>query len=133
MVAICAPIYYHPEHAWCGREWAAMDGLSRRRLENAPFRAIIPIIMRERDNLPEPVAATQYVDFSREAVQGRRFYSTREFRAKMVQVVDRIEQVARVIVGSGMRANCDAFVIPEESAFAATEIKPQQFPFRGGH
>jgi hypothetical protein len=34
MVAICAPIYYHPAHEWCGLEWAAMAMLGQRRLPN---------------------------------------------------------------------------------------------------
>jgi hypothetical protein len=25
LVAVCAPIYFHPVHEWCGLEWAAMD------------------------------------------------------------------------------------------------------------
>src|SRR5262245_25005263 len=49
MVSICAPIYYHSSHKWCGLEWAAMDMLSQRRLVGEGVKAIIPIIVRIRD------------------------------------------------------------------------------------
>src|SRR6185295_11253799 len=31
MVAICHPMYYHPQHEWCGLEWAAMALLGEQR------------------------------------------------------------------------------------------------------
>src|ERR1051325_158315 len=49
MVAICAGIYYHPSHNWCGLEWAAMDALGRRRLRDSDLLAIFPMMLkRER-------------------------------------------------------------------------------------
>jgi hypothetical protein len=130
MVAICAPIYYHPSHPWCGFEWAAMESLGEQRLKPEQYRTIIPIILRERGSLPTVVSKLQFVDFSKTSVQGRHYYRTREFRAKIIEVIGRIEEIAEALVRHNQRANCDEFVLPTASAFADLAIPSQQLPFR---
>jgi hypothetical protein len=74
MVAICAPIYYRPEHNWCGLEWAAMEQLSSTRLRGHDFKTIIPVMVRKSDPLPSVVSRVQYIDLSKVQLQGRRYY-----------------------------------------------------------
>jgi len=130
MVAICAPIYYDPSHTWCGLEWAAMELLGDRRLNGETYRAIIPIVLRQRSGVPGPVAKFQYVDFSKTSVQGRHYFSTIEFRKQMGQVVERIEQIAETIARLERRPDCESFAFPTESAFAHLLVPPQKLPFR---
>src|SRR5262249_49373094 len=52
MVAVCAPIYYRPEHPWCGREYQAMLSLSE--IRQVP--TVLPILVRRFPNYPLPSA-----------------------------------------------------------------------------
>ena len=128
MVAICAPIYYRPEHNWCGLEWAAMDLLSSTRLQGAEFGAIIPVMIRKSDPLPKAVSRVQYIDFSRVTIQGRRFFKFPESRLKIQEIVSRIEQIAVRLWQSGSRANCDLFQFPTKSAFSDYASPIEHFP-----
>jgi hypothetical protein len=128
MVAICAPIYYRPEHDWCGLEWAAMEQLSLCRLRGSEFRAIIPVIVRKSEPLPAAVAGVQYIDLSRVTLLGRRYFTFPEFRKKIQVIVGQIEQIAEELWRSDARANCDSFQFPTKSAFADYSIPPQRFP-----
>jgi len=128
MVAICAPIYYRPEHHWCGLEWAAMELISLTRLRGKNFKTIIPLIYRGSDNLPVAVSRIQYIDVSRVSLLGRRYYSQQEFRGKILQIVDRVEQIAEELWRSRIRAECDAFPFPTESAFSDYSAPAQPFP-----
>lgn len=130
MVAICAPIYYHPSHKWCGLEWAAMDILSESRLPGEDFKAIIPVILRQREPLPSPMAEIQFIDLSRVTICGRRYYSTQEFRQRIIEIAERIEKVAFVVARNGALADCKQFQLPTESAFSGYVGQGQPFPFR---
>jgi hypothetical protein len=131
MVSICAPIYYHPSHRWCGLEWAAMDRLSQERLPDVDFKAIIPVLLRKEDPLPREVQEVQYIDFSRVIIRGRRYYRTQDFRRKTVEIVNRIEQVARTLADNQRIADCEDFDLPTTPAFADYHARTQPFPFRG--
>jgi hypothetical protein len=128
MVAICAPIYYRPEHLWCGLEWAAMEQLSLTRLQGKGFKTIIPVMVRKSDPLPTAVSRIQYIDVSRVTIQGRRFFKQIEFRSKIQEIVTRIEQIAEELWRSKSRAECDIFQFPTESAFAEYIHPTQAFP-----
>jgi hypothetical protein len=128
MVAICAPIYYRPEHGWCGREWAAMEKMSAKRLPGQTFSTIIPLMYKKSDPLPPAVSRIQYVDVSRVILQGRRYYSQPEFRGKIQQIVGRIEQIAEEIFRNRTQAESETFPFPEESAFLEYSPPAQQFP-----
>jgi len=130
MVAICAPIYYHPVHHWCGLEWAAMDLLNTHRIPRAEFHSIIPVMVRGGDVLPDAVSRLQYVDVSGVATTGRRYFHTKEFRLKLGEIVQRIESVANALVSQKTIAGCDQFEFPKKSAFLGYTNKPQPFPFR---
>src|SRR5204862_7890199 len=64
MVAVCAQVYFHPDRPWCGREWAAMEHLSRKRLGGKDFYTIIPLVYRETRPMPPVSAKVQYIDIS---------------------------------------------------------------------
>jgi hypothetical protein len=128
MVAICVPMYYRPEHLWCGLEWAAMEQLSLTRLPGKDFKTIIPLMVRLSDSLPKVVSRIQYIDVSRVMLQGRRYYNQREFRGKIHEIVTRIEQIAEELWRSKSRAECDLFQFPKESAFAEYVLPAQGFP-----
>jgi hypothetical protein len=128
MVAICAPIYYRPEHRWCGLEWAAMEHLSSTRLRGCDFKAIIPVMVRMSDPLPQVVSNIQYIDVSRMTLQGRRYFAYPEFRRKINEIVGRIEQIAEELWRREHRAECDLFQFPAESAFLNYTVPAQRFP-----
>lgn len=130
MVSICAPIYFHPSHRWCGIEWAAMAGLSKRRLLTEDVFAIIPILLRTGYDLPPAVTKIQYVDFSRILVRGTSYYRTNDFREKVKKVVDQIEVIAKLIVENNAEPNCMGFPVPADSAFADYDPRPLALPFR---
>lgn len=130
MVAICAPIYYHPAYEQCGLEWAAMDMLSGSRLPGEDFKAIIPVILRHRGSLPNPVAEIRCIDFSRVTARGRRYYNSTDFRQKIMEVCEQIERIAFVMACNGVLASCEQFQLPTESAFSNYEAGRQPFPFR---
>ena len=117
MVAICTPMYYRPEHRWCGLEWAAMEQLSSMRLRGRDFKAIIPLIVRTSDALPPALSRFQYIDVSRVTLLGRRYFTLPEFRGKIQQIVTRIEQIAEALWRDQVMAECDLFQFPKESAF----------------
>jgi hypothetical protein len=128
MVAICAPIYYRPEHQWCGLEWAAMEHLSSIRLPGRDLTAIIPVMVRRSDPLPSAISGVQYIDFSRVTIQGRRYFTFPEFRRKIHQIVTHIELVAEELWRNNSRANCDLFQFPSKSAFSDYTVPAQRFP-----
>jgi hypothetical protein len=130
MVAICAPIYFHPKHRWCGLEWAAMDLLGRLRLMGEDLGAIIPVVYRETKPQPGALEPIQYIDISRVTVCGRRYYNTQEFRRKMIEVGETIEQIALALARRGTRARCEEFEFPSDPAFLDYEARSQPFPFR---
>jgi hypothetical protein len=128
MVAICAPIYYRPEHRWCGLEWAAMEHLGSTRLRGCDFKAIIPVMVRKSDPLPQVVSKIQYIDVSRMTLQGRRYFAYPEFRRKIAEIVVRIEQIAEELWRGQCGADCDLFQFPTESAFSDYSVLTQRFP-----
>jgi hypothetical protein len=131
MVAICAPIYYHSVHKWCGLEWAGMDMLSRIRFPNEDFTSVIPVIVRTSDTLPKSVSKKQYIDISRVLIQGRRYYTTIEFRKKVEEILKQIQKIASCIAKYQIKANCEEFKLPAESAFLDYHTENQSLPFRG--
>lgn len=128
MVAICVPIYYDPSHPWCGLEWAAMDVLNRRRVSRSEFNSIIPVMVRT-GNLPAAVSEIQPVDVSGVLTSGARYFSTKPFRQKLEEIMQRIESVADELARQRAIAGCDQFDFPKQSAFAGYTTKPQSFPF----
>jgi len=129
MVAICAPIYYHPSHVWCGLEWAAMSMLGQKRLPNEETKAIIPIMIRV-SNVPSVVSQFQYVDLSSVTIRGRRYYNTQEFKSKVKQITNSIERIAAALATNQAKPHCDQFQFPSCSAFADYQPQSQPLPFR---
>jgi hypothetical protein len=130
MVAICAPIYYHPSHEWCGLEWAAMNMLSDKRMPDVSFRAIIPVIVRASDPFPNAISKIQVIDFSKITVRGPRYYATQEYKTKILEIVNRIEEIAEAIVFNQAKPLCDEFQLPKTSAFLDYHTTSQPFPLR---
>lgn len=131
MVAICADIYYHPSHPWCGREWAAMDSLGGRRLRGSGLRAIVPLMFKAGKSVPDVVRAPNWSDVSG-ASASRRYYSTRAFNNCINEVVTHIERVAEVIAERQALSRCKRFSLPAESAFAEWQAERPGFPLTGG-
>lgn len=130
MVSLCAPIYYHPSHKWCGLEWAAMAGLSKKRLPKEDYNTIIPILIKQGE-LPGAVSAVQYIDFSPVVIRGRSYYQSMDFKNKIHQIVERIEAIAAAFEKNNSMPDCDDFKLPPKSAFHDYEIKSLGLPFRG--
>jgi hypothetical protein len=130
MVAICAPIYFHPSHEWCGREWAAMTMLGQSRLPDEDLQAIIPTLVKVREPLPNAVQESQAIDLSRVIICGRRYFSTQEFRTKAMAISENILEIAGALKRDEIQVDCEKFQIPAESAFLDYTSKQQPFPFR---
>jgi TIR domain len=130
MVALCAPIYYHPAHRRCGLEWAAMWHLEGERLRSADDHAIIPLIFRGPNNVPEAVSRIQHIDISRVTTLGRRYYNTQEFRTKIGEVTDRIISTALRIACNQASTKCEEFNFPATSAFHGYQPVSPSAPFR---
>ncbi|MBZ5491472.1 MAG: toll/interleukin-1 receptor domain-containing protein [Acidobacteriia bacterium] len=124
MIAICAPIYYHPMHDWCGREWAAMEQLGECRLKGQDHKTIIPVLFKKSEPLPNAVSKIQYIDITNVILQGRRYYTIQEFRKKVESIVERVRRIALHIGENQIKANCEKFEIPEKSAFADYKGSP---------
>lgn len=120
MVAVLAPIYLEEEHEWCGREWAAMAGLGDNRLPNTAIKPIIPVFFRKTE-LPREAGARQPLDLSRISLKGRRYYSTQEFRAAILKIIDQIVEIASLIHSNHVRAEVDNFVLPDRSPFKRSQ------------
>ena len=129
MAALCAGIYYHPKHKWCGLEWAAMDYLCERRLPGSNLRTIIPLIVKVEPSIPEVVLKTQCIDISRVLLQGRRYFTTKEFRVRIREVVSHIEAVALAIASNQAFTNCQKVQFPTTSAFINWQPVKQDAPF----
>ena len=130
MVAVCSPIYYHPSHNWCGLEWAAMDRLSKQRLTGQDFNSIIPVLLKRGDFLPKSVLDIQYIDLSPVLLRGRAYYNTQDFRAKIMEITNRIDQIAEAIVNKKSMPDCEKFILPKQSAFQNYQPVKQHAPFR---
>lgn len=130
MVAICAPIYYHPAHKMCGLEWAAMEMLGQRRLPNEEIKAIIPVMVRASNALPSAMSKVQFIDLSGVTVRGRRYYTTQEFRGKVKRIIESIEKIATALAHNQSKPNCDRFQFPSSSAFGDYHPQSQPLPFR---
>jgi hypothetical protein len=131
MVAICAGIYYHPSHKWCGLEWAAMESLGQRRLPDNELRTIIPLMFRVETTIPSAVSKIQYIDISRSTLSGRGSYTSVAFKQHIIQVVGHIGKVAKAIVQNQAVTDCSQFEFPDESAFVDWYPADQAFPFHG--
>jgi len=131
MVAICAGIYYHPSHRWCGLEWAAMDALGRRRLRNSDLLPIFPLMLKRERSVPPAVRTPQWADVSGAALS-RRYYRTKSFYRSIEDVVGHIERVAEAIQARNERCGCGQFDFPQTSAFAEWQAQGQEFPLTGG-
>lgn len=131
MIAICAGIYYHPAHKWCGLEWAAMDSLNQTRLPGHDLETIIPLMIRVETPIPAAVSRIQFIDISRATLLGRNYYRTKEFRMHIKRVTGHIEKVAEAVALIGARTDCNHFEFPSESAFTDWYPADQAFPFHG--
>jgi hypothetical protein len=123
MVAVLAPIYLEEEHAWCGRELAAMAKLGHLRLPNTTMKPIIPVLFRQTA-LPYEVAAHQAIDLSRISLKGRRYYSTEEFRSAIMKIVAQIIQIAILIRTNECRADRGHFKFPSRPRFLSAPVQP---------
>jgi hypothetical protein len=129
MVALCAPIYFHPAHKWCGLEWAAMDSLCDQRLSAEGVRTIIPLIIRVSEPLPPAVSKVQYIDISQLTLTST-YHKNRKFRLHIEQVVNKIEKVASATVEHNAVVDCANFEVPAAPAFANWLPPVQPPPFR---
>lgn len=130
MVAICAPIYYHPAHEWCGLEWAAMATLGQKRLPTDETHGIIPLLIRRSAVLPKAISRIQHIDLSSLTVRGRRYYTTQEFKVKVNEIGDTIERIAAALAQNQSEPNCENFQFPSSSAFSDYQPQTQPLPFR---
>lgn len=117
MIALCVPMYAHPQHAWCGREWAAMEELARQRLPGGP-NPIFPVRLGELD-LPSEITRIQVCDLSRRRLE--RIHLTTEFDRCLSAAVRHIRAVGEALLAAGAGAvDCGQRLLPVQSAFGRT-------------
>ncbi|MGA7409153.1 MAG: toll/interleukin-1 receptor domain-containing protein [Bryobacteraceae bacterium] len=128
MVAILAPLYFTEDHGWCGKEWAAMTALGQARHPNSAIKPIIPVLFRET-SIPAGAGEVQYVDLSRVSISGRRYYSTEDFRRKVLGITGQVLEIARHLYLNRSRAS-DGINFPILSPFQmrGPMIEPAQPP-----
>jgi len=131
VVAICAPIYFHPAHPWCGLEWAAMRQLGAMRLAGHHLTAIIPIRFRVTDPLPEAARDIQYIDLGPDTLQSSQYHRRASFRRHIHDIAEQIAAIADALFRTNTRPNCDTFAFPADSAFSGYTPQPLLFPFSG--
>jgi hypothetical protein len=130
MVAICAAIYYHPDHEWCGLEWAAMDNLGEMRFPGDKLLTIVPVMVKIEKPIPPTVERPQWVNISGLMTGRRRFRPTDRFNNIIyTQVVSHIEAVAQAIRQNEVKTDCAHFSFPDKSAFAEWQLVGQLPPF----
>jgi hypothetical protein len=100
--------------------------LGDRRLPDTPVKPIIPVFFRKTD-LPQAAGARQAIDLSRISLQGRRYYSTKEFRSAILKIADQIIEIATALLMNHVRAQIEHFVLPERSAFGQSLKQPPPF------
>ena|SRR5947209_5445704 len=130
MVAVLSQVYFSPTHSWCGKEWAAMDRLGTARLPRQSAQPIIPILFRETP-LPPAAQCIKHLNLSRNQITGRRYYTTREFKQAIRDIVGKIETIAELMFANRCRVLIDGFQWPDSSAFADYVAPAPVTPFRG--
>lgn len=131
MVAICSGIYYHPSHEWCGIEWAAMDALGQRRLRGSDLRNIFPLMIKRETSLPPAAVCIPLWRDVSGATLTRQYYTTKEFKRYIAEIVDHIEKVAEAMHQRDAQSGCGQFAFPRTSAFANWQSPGQEFPLTG--
>jgi hypothetical protein len=105
MVAVWCPIYDHPAHHWCRREWNAMELLGKERLAGENFKTIIPVLYRTSNPLPAQVDETQYIDLSHLAISSVDC-QTMHYKRHVYQIAQQIRTVANTLMRKGSKARC---------------------------
>ncbi len=117
LVALCVPVFTGQRRSWCGREWEAMERLSRKRL-GPKHNAIL--VIRLKGNLPdypERVWRVQHCDLTSLSLQW--VDRTREFEKCLEEIRDHAVRLVRLILKKEVRSgNCERYRIPRASAFA---------------
>lgn len=137
LAAVCIPVYFSPNKAWCGFEWASMCALSDRRLPSRKYRSIVPMLFRSDPPLPDALTGKegiQYEDFSAIAMSAPEdvFLTTVEGRTKIIKVVKRMKRFALHLVEEGKppppleAEECEAY------PFAAGTVKATRLPVFSG-
>jgi len=138
MVALCVPMYSHPEHAWCGREWAGMEELGQRRLPNGPD-SIFVVKLGELPPLDDRIACVRPCNLSEHRLQ--RLEGTAAFYRCLKAALHHVVAVSRAWLdshpdpapgasgsgasgsgasgsgASGSGSDCREYRLPEFSAF----------------
>ena len=129
MVAVCAPIYYRPEHLWCGREYQAM--LSLGEIRRAP--SVLPLIVKRFPNYPLPSAVSrlEYFDLANEVTRPN-FARCRQFRNAVESIMTRAATVAGALRSNNAVAHPvpPDFQFPQCSAFEDYNAPNQSAPLR---
>jgi len=137
MVALCVPMYSHPEHAWCGREWAGMEELGQKRLPNGP-NSIFVVKLGELP-LHDDIARVQVYDLSNRWLQ--RLDGTTAFYRCLQAALHHAVKVSRAWLeshpdpargASGSASDCGKYRLPERSAFERPRTPPMATRLPGG-
>jgi len=126
MVVVYTPTYFHWEHTYCAREYAAMEQLERQRLARLGITAdrshglIVPVVLRGGKYLPEAIRGwRQCYDFERFQLGGRRLSHHPKFaptiRTIAAYISDRYCELCTLPPDDEMFMGRGNFRFPDES------------------
>ena len=130
MVALCMPVYFSPDRAFCGREWAAMEVLGDHRFKDPKASAIVPVLVSSVDRLPKAVQKYQYIDITKERTRGRKYFKSDDFDEVVWKISERVWAAATAVAERRVKPGCEAFQLPDESAFADYHAPKRAHPLR---
>jgi len=117
MLAVCTPRYISPLHKYCGREFAGMDGLGRKRFRGKIVHPILPVLYRGPNDMHPKIRKLQGFDISQEATLSFEIHRRAVFKHMIKEIVEKAIELASLLKDAAVTASCGDFHLPEHSAF----------------
>jgi len=132
MIMIFTPTYFSPEHRYCAREFEAMRSIEARRVAGE-HGLIIPVVLRNFDDLPESIRTTRQVyRFEQHSVSGRPIIRNKRFDADIRRMAQYISDRIRDVRDDSF--DCGEFRLPSDEDVAglvwSMAASPPAFPGR---
>lgn len=132
--SVCMIVVYSPryeKHAYCLREYAAMEQVEARRralIKSPELRAqsmIIPVIFRGKDYLPPKFQNIKYLDFENYVTPRTDMWKNNKYVKELARTAKEIYDLFLAIEESNadVCSDCDHFTLPPED-----QVKPWREP-----
>jgi len=134
MVMIFTPTYFSEAHPYCTREYAAMKEIEARRLEpGAEHGLIIPVVLRNFDQLPDEIRSTRQVyKFEQYFTCDPRLSKNKSFAKEIAGLAQYVAARCREL--RELQVDCSGYSMPDEEAARTLAARltspPPGFPGR---